>query len=638
MLMGFAKQSFFETYQRTPWQIKSHKDSSWPFLEKCVSQHRISYLDYMLTKKILSPYNQVNEGIACLICHLILAARQGHLCIQMNGNQVEPDPEQLWQGEENQSLTFEEIQHLNKQLEIGLKELPSSLVFNVQDSATDLHPHQPICRDQNLLYLQRHWMFESIFLTHLKRQLVSHPRLTVPLASIQTSAYALLDQGIILPEQAHAIIKGCLHPFSVITGGPGTGKTYTAGYLIKVLWDNLTQEQKAICKIILAAPTGKAAANLQNSLNRVAANLAGFPLLEAKTLHAWLGIKTRKSNQQEKPRLLADIILIDESSMIDVKLMASLFQAVQAGSRLILMGDPCQLPSVEAGSLFSDLIDLNQSKQTEIIPSTELKVCLRAELKSITHLASLIKEGKGEETLHLLKNHSQTGIHHFFMPQDRREGYHALLRHIGPLFPFVDQLEDNAEAILNLFNRVRLLSPMRKGAFGVEALNQMLGDYFSQLKQQTGWLAIPIIIVTNDHRQRLFNGETGVLMRQINSKGGFQAEDYALFSSKDGSQEIRKIPALLLPKYEYAYCLSVHKSQGSEFDRVILVMPEGSELFGREIFYTAVTRARKQLDIFASESVVLKTINQKGMRQSGIQQRYENHVIKNNRVINDKNL
>ena len=135
-----------------------------------------------------------------------------------------------------------------------------------------------------------------------------------------------------------------------------------------------------------------------------------------------------------------------------------------------------------------------------------------------------------------------------------------------------------------------------------------------------GWIAIPIMIATNDYRQELFNGETGVLIRRL----PFNQLDLKImlfFLLDKRMVQVRRLSALLLPKYEFAYCLSVHKSQGSEFDRVVLVLPEGSELFGREVFYTAITRARKSIEIYGSDVVILKTVMQQGVRLSGIEQR-----------------
>jgi len=135
-------------------------------------------------------------------------------------------------------------------------------------------------------------------------------------------------------------------------------------------------------------------------------------------------------------------------------------------------------------------------------------------------------------------------------------------------------------------------------------------------------------VSANDYRQELFNGETGVLIRRLPLQP-LDAEDYALFPSPAGEGLVRRIPALLLPKYELAYCLSVHKSQGSEFDHLVLVLPDGSEQFGREVFYTAVTRARKSIEIYGSEVVMLSTIRQQGVRLSGLLRRATTHKNQN---------
>ena len=128
------------------------------------------------------------------------------------------------------------------------------------------------------------------------------------------------------------------------------------------------------------------------------------------------------------------------------------------------------------------------------------------------------------------------------------------------------------------------------------------------------------MITVNDYRQELFNGETGVLIRRLPVEMG-SSEDYALFAPRQEGDQVRRLSALQLPQFELAYCLSVHKSQGSEFDRVILVLPDGSEMFGREVFYTAITRARKSLEVYGSDQVILKTVERQGIRLSGIQSR-----------------
>lgn len=593
MTQGFAKKSFVETFQRTPWKLETNTTQAWPLLEKYFFEERISYFDYFLTQRILQNHPTVSQEAVLFICHLVMAARDGHLCVQVNAHGLNPTPNQLWQEEDITPLTFEEEERLEQMLLKGSQEIPHDLI---SDQTLEQIPcTTPLCRYQNCFYLQRHWIFETLFLKHFERHFSSPPTFSLDPTKVQQDILTLQQKGILLPEQGEAIYNGCCYPLSLITGGPGTGKTYTAGQLIKVFWQNLSPEQKQTCEIALAAPTGKAVANLQASLGK-----EGFPPLSAKTLHLLLGIKgTRRP-------LTADFIIVDESSMIDVSLMAYLFESIKPGARLILLGDPFQLPSVEAGSLFSDLIQL---KDQYGIPCVQLKTCLRTELKSIIDFAELINRGDVEDMLHTLK--SNTGINHFDLPTQE-----TLVREVSKLFPshFKNQISDHE--LLACFQAMRVLSPIRKGPFGVDILNQLLAKHFIQAFHREGWLAIPIMIVTNDYQRQLFNGETGVLMRKCPLKQ-LCGEDYAIFPSRE-SKEPRRLSASLLPKYEYAYCLSVHKSQGSEFDRIVLLMPEGSELFGREVFYTAVTRARKQIDIYGSYATLSKTISLKGNRLSGI--------------------
>ncbi len=177
--------------------------------------------------------------------------------------------------------------------------------------------------------------------------------------------------------------------------------------------------------------------------------------------------------------------------------------------------------------------------------------------------------------------------------------------------------EQNPKELLEAFQRFRILTPLRKGPYGVETLNRTLVRHY--LSKTDQWFVAPIMLVNNDYRLELWNGEVGILVRRKSEH--IQEGDFAIFPKRG------KVPALLLPKYEYAYCLSVHKSQGSEFDHVLLLMPEGSEVFGRELLYTAATRARKKLEVWGSDEVLEKTINTQSHRLSGISHRFKQNLI-----------
>lgn len=619
---GFAKTFFADIYQRHPWISKEKNQEEghhWPFLDDLLVQKRLSYLDYVLVHRLLRNYSNIGQDVALFLCHLVLAAKEGHLCVHISEEKLNPSVHQLWQNEEGHSLSSDESQLLVQLILKGAQQVPSGILTILKKHSESI-PHTPICQEGNDFYLQRYWIFETIFLKSLKNHIKTPPSLSLDIKSIEQAIQKLCQGKILLEEQAQAVKQGCMNSLTLVTGGPGTGKTYTAGQLIKVFWQSLSEEQRKSCQISLAAPTGKAAANLQRSLSCVVATLSDFPSLQAKTLHSLLGIKQGLS-YQEKQRLTADLIVVDESSMIDVRMIACLFESIKPGARLILLGDKHQLPAVEAGSIFLDLIQLQHTYPYLNIPCVSLSTCLRAELKSLIDFAQLVNHGLAQEVLDHLNQSNGKGIKRLYFSEDKKEAQREFLAHVLHYFPFVIHPGQQYPGhLLDLFQSVRLLSPVRKGPFGVETINQLIWQKLCQNVPMNGWIAIPIIIAMNDYRQELFNGETGVLIRRLPLQA-VGAEDYALFPSRQGDDQVRYLSALLLPKYELAYCLSVHKSQGSEFDRVILMLPEGSELFGREVFYTAITRARKFIEIYGSDVVILKTVMQQGTRLSGIEHR-----------------
>lgn len=615
---GLAKSSFHEAHESLPWNgsEEKYKGHHWPLLELLLSQKRLSYFDYALADRLLRDHPSAGQEVALFLCHLSLAAKDGHLCIRIINDEVIPPITQIWQDDEGESPAPDLEEKLTEMIITGSKEIPVAIQTAIDQESTTV-PRTPLCRKGNDFYLQRHWIFESLFIKHLKKHLKTPPALSIDQDKVVNTVEEMVQKGVLLKEQGRAIKMGCLNTLTLVTGGPGTGKTYTAGHLIRVFWESLPEEERRSCQVVLAAPTGKAAANLQRSLSRVAASLTGFPAIQAKTLHALLNIR-QSGEQQEVERLAADLLIVDESSMIDLKMIALLFESLKPGSRLILLGDRHQLPSVEAGSVFIDLIRLHEASLPHLnIPCASLLVCLRAELKALIDFASLVNQGVPRCVLDSLSEQREEGIRRLHFSTERNHAQKEFVAHVLPYFPSVLKHNQQPEDLLDLFQTIRLLSPMRKGPFGVEILNELIWDKISKSSPSSGWIAIPIMISVNDYRQELFNGETGVLVRRL-PLHAMSEDDYALFPPQKEGEKARRLPALLLPKYELAYCLSVHKSQGSEFDRVILVLPDGAEKFGREVFYTGITRARKKLEIYGADNVVLKTVEQQGGRLSGI--------------------
>lgn len=627
-MLGMAQRLFIENTKKNPWKVSFDEDlSSWLFLEKMIVEKRLAYIDLALAQNILRDQKIKDESTAALICHLSQATRQGHLCITIEDDCITPSPEKLWciaEGEE--SISAENTASIMKEIEqliiSGIRSIPAALFSEVADEASE--KMKPLCKKGNHFYFQRYWQMESVFVKAAKYLMtVAGPSLIVNPDKVRFCVEQLLNNGKLMPEQAEAVLKGCFYPFTVITGGPGTGKTYTAGTLLSVLWECLDTDQRALLKIELAAPTGKAAANLESSIQRALQGVKEFPSLTAKTLHGLLGVKGRKRHQKNLKTLQADILLVDESSMIDVEMMGLLMASLKPGARLILLGDRHQLPPVESGSLFTDLVAFLMAMPNAQASVTELKKCLRSELQGILDLAEKIKCGDEKAVLEILGSEHKTLEGIKYVPLEissSKDIQRSIVSYALKRFPFCNHIPDDPKIILDEFLRFRILSPLRKGPLGVETLNMLFfKEYFNQARHSE-CIAVPIMIAQNDVRTGLVNGEIGLLMmhRQKN-------DDFAFFSLRDASHEFRKIPLLLLPKFEYAYCLSVHKSQGSEFDHVVMLLPEGAENFGREALYTGVTRARRFLELWAAPSLLCQMIKTTSKRHSTVIERLQSN-------------
>lgn len=541
-----------------------------PLLQSFLDTQYFSYIDCAIAQKYAS-----EESEEAFIAYLSLALRMGHLCIDVQNGQISPAISTL-------DLTENGVENF----------LEDELLAAIQKGAQTVN--KPVVRTGSKYYFKRFFELENQFLSDLERLEKNTPTLSL---NVEESVAELLKEGKLLAEQADAILKASQQSLTIICGGPGTGKTYTAGHLIRLFYSRMSENDADQCKIVLAAPTGKAAANLQSSLQRAMGNSVEGLTFKGQTLHALLGVRGDGQLKIDAPTEIdAQIIVIDESSMIDLAMMVRLFQLVRSGSRLILLGDKCQLPPVEAGSLFADLME------SRPLFSVELKRCMRSELQGILELAASIRDERADDALRLLNEGN--GVKRCELTENE------LLLAAFERFP--KGIVNDPNELFKSYQKFRVLSSLRKGALGVDALNAKWHQMMLKKGGANG-IVEPIIVTSSDPRLELFNGETGVLVRRGAEEIG--EGDYALFQKEE---QIRKIPALLLPSFEYAYCLSVHKSQGSEFDHVLFLMPQGSEYFGREVLYTAVTRAKKELEIWGDEKLLRETIARSSRRLSGI--------------------
>lgn len=467
-----------------------------------------------------------NPAEALFLSYLFAAARSGYLSVTVREAHIAPDPEELYG-------PLSEISLYRNQLIEAVRSIDSTLPVDSMDGQYMI---------RRLFNARQSVMKEWARLTAaMETPPIDQMRFQEQLANLST----------LTPEQKLSVEMACQSTPFILTGGPGTGKTFTAGKILQTLLASLPPHS---LRIVVAAPTGKAALHLEKTLK----GITNEPI-EAMTLHRLI--------HQSSSVLPYDLYLIDESSMIDLELMAKWLPKVKSSARVIMLGDPHQLPPVECGSLFTELC-LTHPHQVK------LTRCLRAELAELVHCAEELL--RSSTFIPSSAVHVHESVSH---PESIWENY---------LEAFPASASMISSDLFVAFDRFRILSPLRKGAFGIEKINRY---FVSKLfaRHREGYFPLPVMLTKNDQNLKIFNGETGVLLISHSPFAPLTPDDLVYFS--DG----RVIPALLLPGFEYAYAMTVHKSQGSEFDEVLLFLGNDPLSKKRELLYTAATRARKKL-------------------------------------------
>lgn len=483
------------------------------------------------------------------------------------------------------------------------------------------------------LYLYRYWEHERRVAELLNERVGLHSdRLDTKL--LASGLERLFGPPQEPNSQRDAALLTLAQRFTTIVGGPGTGKTSTVAGILALLTEQTLARERRSLSCLLLAPTGKAAARLVESIRKAKARLECSEAVrqaiveEASTIHRALGRRrdsnTRFHHDREHP-LVADLVLVDEASMVDVALMRRLLEAVPAGARLILLGDRHQLASVEAGSVLGDICtnaehpgyvrelvervrDLSGSsllvrpnaKHSVIDSVTELTKSFRFGATSgIARFAAAVNQGNATLACELLGGAGKSDLGLRAAPDTN-----ALLGRLETealhQFRWLAELGDPASALGQL-DKFRILCAHRHGPLGVGEVNQRIETALERagLLYRTGeWYpGRPILITSNDHHLQLFNGDVGIILRDEN--GALRA----FFNTGQGPP--RALSPARLPAHETVFAMSIHKSQGSEFDEVGIVLPRpNSPLLTRELLYTAVTRARERAVLYGDlESV-----------------------------------
>lgn len=451
--------------------------------------------------------------------------------------------------------------------------------------------------DGDLLYLDRYWLEEQQVCDDIKAMIATRP------AAVSPDIDRLFPKGF--EEQRAAAEVALSQGLTVLTGGPGTGKTTTVARLLALLAGGNR------LRVALAAPTGKAAARLQEAVQLEVGKLGpadGEALkgLHATTLHRLLGKRSGTSarfRHNRGNRLPHDVIVVDETSMVSLTMMARLLEAVRPHTRLILVGDPDQLASVEAGAVLADLVDgLSEAKIAALKTSHRFG-------KSIGELATAIRVGDADRAVEMLR----AGDEHieWIDAEDPRDRLRNVLVPHAVALRTAAILGDERTA-LKVLDEHRLLCAHRRGPFGVQYWNRQVERWLTEETGEPIWSSWytgrPVLVTANDYGLGLYNGDTGVTV----------VRDEALrVVIGDASFATSR-----LADVETMHAMTIHKSQGSQADEVTVLLPqEDSRLLTRELFYTAVTRAKDRVRVVGSEAALRTAIERRAVRASGLARR-----------------
>ncbi len=492
------------------------------------------------------------------------------------------------------ALTFLFYQSRQGHLCVNSKNISSPLFSDdylqlIKEGFSKLENCKAIVEHEGCYYLHKNWVVENHVVDEIKRLQIGSSLFSTNI-NFKLESEELLEKKIISKEQ-FSLFERCLEKKLIfLSGGPGSGKTYTASRLLEVV----AKASKGL-KVIVTAPTGKAVSNLQEKI----ANLELDFEYQAKTIHSLLKLHELQNVNFNSSKVSADLIIVDEASMIDAFLFALFLSVIGDRTTVIFMGDKDQLPPVEGGCPFVDIVISRKDLCVELTNSHRFKN---------SYLVNLLKEGNSSEFLNeiKLKKVHEEGL--FDRAPDNV--YSHIVSLVEEHLVIHSSQKIDPEKTLEAFERFRFLNCVRQGSHGVDAINLQLYSFFTKKFSRYNF-AYPILINENNFQMKLFNGMTGIIIKEKDSENAYFMID----------NQLKTFPKLSLPSYELGFVISVHKSQGSEYDSVYIIVPPGSEKFGKEVLYTAITRAKFKVKILGPLSVIEATIKNLGTKKSLIGQR-----------------
>jgi exodeoxyribonuclease V alpha subunit len=543
--------------------------------------------DILVAQRLMALAGEPDERVALAIAMVVRALRGGSVCLDLRAVETQ----------------------------VGIADLPwpDADDWMAAVRASPLLGSPPVLRlFGDLLYLDRYWLEEEQVCADLLALFASGPIGEVPAFD------RLFPPGY--DEQRAAAEIALSQAVTVLTGGPGTGKTTTVARLLALLVGQAELDGVPRPRIALAAPTGKAAARLVEAVAAEvqkldAADRARLAGLQATTLHRLLGSRPDTSvrfKHNRGNRLPHDVIVVDETSMVSLTMMARLLEAVRPDARLILVGDPEQLASVEAGAVLADLVEGLTARHDVRVAAMRTPHRFG---ESIGALAEAIRIDDADRVVELLRT---GGEHIEWIDADDTA---SRLRQV--LVPHALRVRDAAllgasEVALTTLDEHRLLCAHRHGPYGVSHWNRQVERWISEETGQPAWsqwyAGRPLLVTANDYGLRVYNGDTGVV---VSGPHGLRA----VIAGATGPLDFA---TSRFGDVETMHAMTIHKSQGSQIEEVTVLMPpKDSRLLTRELFYTAVTRAKAKVRVVGSEAELRAALGRRAIRASGLRQRLQ---------------
>jgi len=554
--------------------------------------------------------------------------REGHICFDLAWQ------EPVHASEAGESLVFPEAGKWGKKLK------KSGVVGEPGE-------HRPLILDsKDRLYLYRYWEYQEELAKGIKSRIASECHV-LQMKSLREG----LNRIFSAPEefgidwQKVAAFAAARRKFCVITGGPGTGKTTTVAKILALLMEQSGNQK---LRAALVSPTGKGAARLQEAMKKAKENLACEQSVkalipdDASTIHRLLGPAPGSPyfRFNAENHLPVDAVVVDEASMVDLALMSKLTQALPPQARFILLGDKDQLSSVEAGAVLGDICDTGQSHPFSKTFCAEIQEATGYEVKGakaapgmsdsivqltrsyrfggesgIASASRSINEGNADAALKILQDATRGDLRWKSIPSPK--SLPRALKDRGlEEFHYLFHVDDPQKAFEHL-DRFRILCALRQGPYGVNAINLLVEHLLRGQKLIRGagrwYRGRPVLITQNDYNLHLYNGDIGLAMPDPGADGELRV----FFRAPEGA--LRAMHPVRLPAHETVYALTVHKSQGSEFDRLLLILPDqDSPVLTRELIYTGITRAREGVEVWSRESVFREAVGRRTTRVSGL--------------------